>query len=256
MIFSSLFQDVPEFTTRKNTPFTPSRVIFFGSSEVRLTDNFLQLTWNELYSTLPKQIFRKSTAKGLSYVARDVTLAVLLYNLGWRIDSITKAVSVYLNASSTQTRMIKGILWMAYINVQGILLTSWWCLAHEASHGTLSPSTLVNDVVGYTLHTVYIYYIDHYRNERLMRYAIIVSSGTVLLFTFQHFNPYSALFKPHERFGIIISDIGLMVMVLTLYHWEKQVGFGQFLMLYFLPYMVYFSYFPTTLLTYTDWPLT
>ncbi|KAF9060335.1 delta-12 fatty acid desaturase [Rhodocollybia butyracea] len=280
-MFPSLFQDAPEFTTRKNTPFTPSKV-----------------TWNELYSTLPKQIFRKSTAKGLSYVARDVTLAVLLYNLGWRIDSITNAIAICLNASSMQIRMIKGILCMVYINVQGILLTSWWCLAHEASHGTLSPSTLVNDVVGYTLHTFLLVPYFSWKSSHLLHHQSTVSverdenyvpptrshfglppekiaNATdyhdifeeTPVYTFfriiamqvlglacylffnhkgsprypqgtNHFNPYSALFKPHERFGVIMSDIGLMVMVLTLYHWEKQVGFGQFLRLYFLPYML------------------
>jgi len=53
-----------------------------------------------------------------------------------------------------------------------------------------------------------------------------------------HFNPYSSLFKPQERLGVIMSDIGLTIMTCILYRCSKQVGFGQFCRLYFVPYIL------------------
>ena len=62
----------------------------------------------------------------------------------------------------------------------------------------------------------------------------------LLIFTMQlqHFQPSSPLFKPHERNGIIASNVGLIVMSYILYLWKQQVGLGYFLKLYFVPYLV------------------
>lgn len=54
----------------------------------------------------------------------------------------------------------------------------------------------------------------------------------------QHFQPSSPLFKPHERNGIIASNVGLVVMSSILYLWKLQVGLGYFIKLYFVPYLV------------------
>lgn len=54
----------------------------------------------------------------------------------------------------------------------------------------------------------------------------------------QHFYPSSPLFKPHERNGIIASNVGLSAMTCFLYFWTRQVGFHNFLRLYLVPYLV------------------
>ncbi|KAK7468415.1 hypothetical protein VKT23_002929 [Stygiomarasmius scandens] len=53
-----------------------------------------------------------------------------------------------------------------------------------------------------------------------------------------HFSPYSAIFKPSERSGIIISDAGLIFMITVLYMWAMSVGTSYFVKLYFIPYLV------------------
>ncbi|KAJ3925446.1 MAG: delta-12 fatty acid desaturase [Lentinula lateritia] len=280
-MFTSLFYDAPEYIDRKNTPFRPSKV-----------------TWNQLHSALPRHIFKKSALKGLSYVVRDVTLAILLYRLAWSLDTIATTLVGSWNASQTHLRMLKWMLWIIYFNVQGILLTSWWCLAHEASHGTLSSFTLVNDLVGFVLHTFLLVPYFSWKSSHLSHHKFTVSVErdenyvppsrsnfslppdtlanaadyrealeetpiytalrlvamqvlgliSYLLFNCKgsprhppgtnHFNPYSPLFKPHERSGVVISDIGLTIMVCILYQWTNKVGFGQFLRLYFAPYLL------------------
>ncbi len=54
----------------------------------------------------------------------------------------------------------------------------------------------------------------------------------------QHFSPYSSLFKPEERYGIIASDVGLIAMSFVLYTWATNIGFAKFVMLYGVPYIV------------------
>ncbi|KAF8638483.1 hypothetical protein AX17_002172 [Amanita inopinata Kibby_2008] len=53
-----------------------------------------------------------------------------------------------------------------------------------------------------------------------------------------HFSPSSSLFKPHERNGIIASNIGLTAMSCVLYVWTSYVGFANFVKLYFVPYIL------------------
>ncbi|KAF8633785.1 hypothetical protein AX15_001258 [Amanita polypyramis BW_CC] len=57
-----------------------------------------------------------------------------------------------------------------------------------------------------------------------------------------HFSPSSSLFKPEERNGIIASDIGLVVMSCVLYLWTNKIGLGNFIKLYFVPYVVSIHY--------------
>ncbi|KAF9453348.1 delta-12 fatty acid desaturase [Macrolepiota fuliginosa MF-IS2] len=53
-----------------------------------------------------------------------------------------------------------------------------------------------------------------------------------------HFNPSSPLFKPHERRGIIASDIGLGSMFCLLAIFYNRVGFSNFVLLYVAPYIL------------------
>lgn len=72
-------------------------------------------------------------------MARDVVCAWILYRLSSFI-SLAPAV-------------LRFPLWAAYWWCQGIVLAGWWCLAHEAGHGTISEYSWVNHAVGFTLHT-------------------------------------------------------------------------------------------------------
>ncbi|KAF7762132.1 hypothetical protein Agabi119p4_8725 [Agaricus bisporus var. burnettii] len=53
-----------------------------------------------------------------------------------------------------------------------------------------------------------------------------------------HFTPSSPLFKPHQRRGIIISDVGLCAMICLLGIFYNQVGFASFVRLYVIPYLL------------------
>ncbi|KAK7440067.1 hypothetical protein VKT23_017316 [Stygiomarasmius scandens] len=280
-MFSAYFRDGPEYKRRKVTPFSPS-----------------QVTWSELYTVVPRRLFLKNTLKGLSYVARDVSLAYLLYQLAWQISPFVSFLQSNCHISPLAVLFMKTSLWLCYWHCQGILLTSWWCLAHEASHGTLSSHQWVNDSVGFLLHTFLLVpyfawksshhshhqatvsverdenYVPPTRSQfrlppsnlaRVADYREALEESPIYTFlriiTMQilglhsylffnckgspryppgtnHFDPNSVLFKPHEKNGIIASDVGLSAMCSLLYIWTKYVGFLNFIRLYMIPFML------------------
>jgi fatty acid desaturase len=112
------------------------------------------VTLSELHSIVPKHLWRKSTFKGLSYVARDVVCAVLVYKLGWKIEPLVAYTISHFGVPHYLGLLLKWTLWGLYWHFQGVILAGWWCLAHEAGHGTISSYGWVNHVVGFVLHTV------------------------------------------------------------------------------------------------------
>ncbi|EAU81573.1 fatty acid conjugase [Coprinopsis cinerea okayama7 len=277
----SLFRDGPEYIKRKNTPFRPSDV-----------------TLSELHSVVPKHLYRKSTAKGLAYVTRDVLCAVAVYKLGWRIEPLVQHCIHHFQISPLSAWALNWTLWGLYWYLQGVILAGWWCLAHEAGHGTLSPQGWVNHLVGFSLHTFILVpyyawrsthhahhkatmsierdenYVPRTRSDyRLPAEKIALVSDyhevfeetpiyTLCRMLFMqllgwqyylltnimgnpkyppgtnHFQPSSPLFKPHERNGIIASNLGLGFMSLLLWRWGNTVGSGYFVKLYLVPYLL------------------
>ncbi|KAJ7504425.1 delta-12 fatty acid desaturase [Mycena galericulata] len=132
----SLFRDGPEFEQRKRTPFSPPKV-----------------TLAEVRSAVPKHLFEKNTARGCLYVARDLICAFVVYKLGWLIDSSSSTLVPRFGIPLIASVLIKWVLWILYWYAQGIILAGWWCMAHEAGHGTLSNHNWINHVVGFSLHS-------------------------------------------------------------------------------------------------------
>ncbi|KJA16240.1 hypothetical protein HYPSUDRAFT_207206 [Hypholoma sublateritium FD-334 SS-4] len=277
----SLFHDGPEYNKRKKTPFKPP-----------------QITLHEIHSVIPRELHEKNTLKALGYVLRDVICAITIYKLGGMIDAFAEYLIADCGISSTVAPLVRWGLWALYWFWQGIILAGWWCLAHEAGHGTLSNHAFVNHVVGFLLHTFILvpYYawrsshnahhkatmslerdenfvprtrkdynlppdsvahIADYREvfEETPIYTLVrmllmqVLGWQYYLLTnamgspmyppgTNHFQPSSALFKPRERLGIIASNIGLTTMVTILCIWTRDVGFHNFLKLYFVPYIL------------------
>ncbi|KAG6885730.1 hypothetical protein C0993_010557 [Termitomyces sp. T159_Od127] len=306
----SLFEDGPEYKKRLQTPFTPTK----ASSPSSFHSS---ATLQEVHSVVPKHLWEKNTLKALFYVIRDVTCAVIVYKLGWMIDPAAKSLVQDYGAPQALGTAIKWALWALYWHWQGVILAGWWCMAHEAGHGSLSKYSWFNHVVGYSLHTVSLFWIRFRVTRELIRclqfilvpyYAWRSSHHahhkatmsverdenfvprtrteyglppeniahvndyheifeetpiyTLLRMLFMqalgwqyylltnalgnqmyppwtnHFQPSSPLFKPHERKGIIASNIGLSIMSCMLYLWTREVGLHNFLKLYFVPYLL------------------
>ncbi|KAF4576275.1 hypothetical protein EYR36_001127 [Pleurotus pulmonarius] len=131
----NIFQDSPEYSKRKETPFVPSKV-----------------TLAEIHAAVPKHLYNKSTIKSLFYVARDISCGLIAYKLAVLIEPFGQSLQL-MGLNSTVTRLIKFALWATYWHWQGVIFAGLWCLGHEAGHGTMSPYGWVNHAIGYSLHT-------------------------------------------------------------------------------------------------------
>ncbi|CAI7669411.1 unnamed protein product [Penicillium bialowiezense] len=52
-----------------------------------------------------------------------------------------------------------------------------------------------------------------------------------------HFDPYSPLFTRQQRFAIVLSDLGILIMVIILSYVGMNIGFLNMCGLYFMPYL-------------------
>ena len=112
------------------------------------------MTLSEIHSAIPKGLNEKNTLKAFGYVLRDVLCAVAVYKLGWMINPLSRSLVKDFGLHSNVGTLVEWSAWALYWHCQGIILAGWWCLAHEAGHGTLSSYSWVNHLIGFTLHTV------------------------------------------------------------------------------------------------------
>eukprot|EP01080_Neovahlkampfia_damariscottae_P003482 gene3482-6131_t len=102
------------------------------------------LSRQQLINCIPKNCFVKSLSKSLFYLLRDFLCILFLYYFSTFIPSLT--VNIYL----------KTIIWTIWSFCQGVLFISLWSLAHECGHGSFSNSKLLNDIVGFILHSMFL----------------------------------------------------------------------------------------------------
>jgi fatty acid desaturase len=112
------------------------------------------VTLSEVHSIVPKHLHEKNTFKSLLYVLRDVFSAFVVYELGWTIDPFANLLVANYCLSPNMGAIAKWALWALYWHTQGIILAGWWCVGHEAGHGSLSNHRWVNHLIGYTMHSV------------------------------------------------------------------------------------------------------
>ncbi|KAF7800238.1 hypothetical protein EIP86_011485 [Pleurotus ostreatoroseus] len=129
----SLFQDSEEYKQRKLTPFVPPKV-----------------TISELHRAIPESLFEKSTLLSLQYVARDIALSIAFYLAVIQADAW---IDLHGSHFTWARYMLEAAAWVLYWVFQGLAFAGFWCLSHEAGHGSLSQYKWVNHIIGFTLHT-------------------------------------------------------------------------------------------------------
>jgi len=116
------------------------------------------LDLRKLRKAIPRDCFQSSTIRSLAYVLRDFAYAGLLLFSATKIDFI-------------ESRGLRVLAWFTYGLLQGFVGTGIWILGHECGHGAFSPSTVLNDVLGWLLHSVLLvpyfsWKITHARHHR------------------------------------------------------------------------------------------
>ncbi|KAF9041637.1 fatty acid desaturase-domain-containing protein [Panaeolus papilionaceus] len=120
--------------------------------EARFVPPFL-----DLHDAVPKELLQKNQLKAAYYVARDVALAALLYRFA---SSITPWASTDFGGfvpSPLKKILVKSSMWLLYWWFQGLESSTWMltrsCTGHDAGHTSLFNSNIINDTIGFILHS-------------------------------------------------------------------------------------------------------
>lgn len=100
-------------------------------------------TVNDIRKAIPKDCFQRSALRGLAYVARDIGL----------ITGTFYFFNEWLDVNSFESLYLRCSLWSLYGFLNGLFGTGIWVLAHECGHQALSRSKVLNDTVGFVLHS-------------------------------------------------------------------------------------------------------
>ncbi|KAI0523931.1 fatty acid desaturase-domain-containing protein [Xylaria bambusicola] len=130
-------EDAAATTTTKKSPY--GKLIDTYGNEFEVPD----YTIKDIRDAIPKHCYERSAATSLSYVARDIvslgTTFYLFHN--------------YVTPENIPSTPVRALLWAFYTFVQGLFGTGMWVLAHECGHQAFSPSKVLNDTVGWILHS-------------------------------------------------------------------------------------------------------
>ncbi|EGN92585.1 hypothetical protein SERLA73DRAFT_190949 [Serpula lacrymans var. lacrymans S7.3] len=130
-----MFSDGPEYKARLARPYAPPTV-----------------TLKQIHDAVPKHLLRKNPWWSAAYVLRDITFTILLFKFASSINPWARGDFGGIVPVS-YIPLVKYSLWATYYWFQGLVWAGVFCLGHDAGHGTLFNSSIVNNVVGFTLHT-------------------------------------------------------------------------------------------------------
>jgi hypothetical protein len=93
----------------------------------------------EVLSSIPEDCFKKDTGKSMFYAAISTLMTFGCGVLGY----------LYIPLS-----LNFWPVWLAYAAVTGTIATGCWVVAHECGHNAFSDNRFIQDLVGYTLHSL------------------------------------------------------------------------------------------------------
>lgn len=133
-----MFSNAPEYEARLHRPFTPPTV-----------------TLKQVHDAVPKHLLRKDPLRSFGYVFRDLVFCGLLFWFATSIDRLSHSgFGGYVRLTDPwEVRLLSGVLWLSYWWWQGLVFTSFFCIAHELGHGTLFHSWYANNIPGYLIDT-------------------------------------------------------------------------------------------------------
>ena len=111
-----------------------------GPLAVTLAQPSDKITKRSLREAIPKEYFERSYVLSLGHLAWDLIVVVTSVWLAYQACAVLPTYAAPL-------------VWAFYWWYQSITFTGLWVLAHECGHGGFTDSRLVNDVVGWCLHS-------------------------------------------------------------------------------------------------------
>ena len=102
----------------------------------------------DLRRAIPPSCFERNLITSFGYVLYDLAIIASLFYLATHIPSIFPS-----STFGALAPVLQHLLWLAYWVCQGCVCTGLWVLGHECGHGGFADSLLINDAVGFTLHS-------------------------------------------------------------------------------------------------------
>jgi omega-6 fatty acid desaturase / acyl-lipid omega-6 desaturase (Delta-12 desaturase) len=100
-------------------------------------------TIKDIHDAIPKHCFQRSAFTGFCYVFRDLFLLASTFYI----------FNTYVTPENIPQTPVRAALWGLYTVLQGMFGTGIWVLAHECGHQAFSTSKIINDSVGWVLHS-------------------------------------------------------------------------------------------------------
>ncbi|KAL4260648.1 Fatty acid desaturase [Pleurotus pulmonarius] len=126
----------PEYEARLRKPFIPPTV-----------------SLKDVHAAVPKKLLQKDPLKATSYILRDIALSALLFKCGSCINPWAESAFGGNLNPGWQVWLVKNSLWTTYWWIQSLVWAGFFCLGHDAGHGSLFNSPILNNAVGFVLHT-------------------------------------------------------------------------------------------------------
>ncbi|KAH7920977.1 hypothetical protein BV22DRAFT_1039178 [Leucogyrophana mollusca] len=110
------------------------------------------LTIKDLLSAIPAHCFKRSAFKSSLYVAWDLIVISGIYKTATYLDTFITPEHLALPHPYLYTAG-RVALWALYGFWTGLFATGLWVIAHECGHQAFSESKLINNSVGWVLHS-------------------------------------------------------------------------------------------------------
>ena len=103
-----------------------------------------EYSFKQIKDAIPARCFEKSALTGFRYIVQDLSLIILTFYV----------FNTYVTESKVPSWYLRFSLWTLYTFLQGLFGIGVWVIAHECGHGAFSDSKTLNDITGWTLHSV------------------------------------------------------------------------------------------------------
>lgn len=110
-----------------------------------------ELLIKEIRDAIPDKYFKRDMSKGFFYVFRDIAQAVVTAGVMYKFGLPLLEATDEMGAAVSYTA--RFLLWNAFWFIQGLNWTGLWVMAHECGHQAFSDYRIVNDTVGWILHS-------------------------------------------------------------------------------------------------------
>ncbi|KAF8003312.1 hypothetical protein HF325_002557 [Metschnikowia pulcherrima] len=172
-------------------------------------------TIKDILSVIPAHCYERRTLESLYYVARDIFwMGVFAY-----------AANNYIHVLPNAT--LRFAAWTVYCITQGLLGTGLWVLAHECGHQAFSDSRLVNDTVGWVLHS---YWLVPYFSWKFSHGKHHKATGHMT--RDMVFVPKTREEFVEKHHGLSIEEIASDLPLVSLWSLILQQGFGWIMYLF------------------------